>query len=183
MACILLWSSAVRVHDSQAYRKMDVTRERISRILKLREIFLSIQTMVRRSSCGPIACWMLARTSTYFLKASWQTLCTWSLWQSQASVLLFWSLCWCHWRCLSSAWSSRNWSPFRSLWRLCRNARLILPKLAYRRQGNILIKPMKNSRQTPCLGHFVLENTTTTLKQPFLRYKQKRFQRRIVVGV
>ena len=25
MACILLWSSAVRVHDSQAYRKMDVT--------------------------------------------------------------------------------------------------------------------------------------------------------------
>ena len=35
MACILLWSSAVRVHDSQAYRKMDVTRERISHILEL----------------------------------------------------------------------------------------------------------------------------------------------------
>ena len=44
MSCILLWSSAVRVHDSQAYRKMDVTRERISRILELREILLSIQT-------------------------------------------------------------------------------------------------------------------------------------------
>ena len=44
MACILLWSSAVRVHDSQAYRKMDVTRERIRRILELREILLSIQT-------------------------------------------------------------------------------------------------------------------------------------------
>ena len=44
MACILLWSSAVRVHDSQAYRKMDVTRERISRVLELREILLSIQT-------------------------------------------------------------------------------------------------------------------------------------------
>ena len=44
MAHILLWSSAVRVHDSQAYRKMDVTRERISRILELREIFLPIQT-------------------------------------------------------------------------------------------------------------------------------------------
>ena len=43
MACILLWSSAVRVHDSQAYRKMDVTRERIS-LLELREILLSIQT-------------------------------------------------------------------------------------------------------------------------------------------
>ena len=44
MACILLWSSALRVHDSQAYRKMEVTRERISHILELREILLSIQT-------------------------------------------------------------------------------------------------------------------------------------------
>ena len=44
MACILLWSSAVRVHDSQAYRKMNATRERISRILELRKILLSIQT-------------------------------------------------------------------------------------------------------------------------------------------
>ena len=44
MACILLWNSAVRVHDSQAYRKMGVTRDRISRILELREILLSIQT-------------------------------------------------------------------------------------------------------------------------------------------
>ena len=43
MACILLWSSAVKVHDSQAYRKMDVTRERITRILELREILLSIR--------------------------------------------------------------------------------------------------------------------------------------------
>ena len=32
------------VHYSQAYRKMDVTRERISRIFELREILLSIQT-------------------------------------------------------------------------------------------------------------------------------------------
>ena len=30
MASILLWSSAVRVHDSQSYRKMDVTREPVS---------------------------------------------------------------------------------------------------------------------------------------------------------
>ena len=34
----------MRVHDSQAYRKMDVTRERISRILELREMLLSFQT-------------------------------------------------------------------------------------------------------------------------------------------
>ena len=44
VACILLCSSAVRVHDSQAYRKMNVTRERISRILELTEMLLSFQT-------------------------------------------------------------------------------------------------------------------------------------------
>ena len=33
----------MRVHDSQAYRKMEVTREHISCILELREILLSIQ--------------------------------------------------------------------------------------------------------------------------------------------
>ena len=43
MACILLLSSAVRVPDSHAYRKMDVTREHISHILELREILLSFQ--------------------------------------------------------------------------------------------------------------------------------------------
>ena len=34
----------MRVHDSQAYRTMDVTRERISRISELRERLLSFQT-------------------------------------------------------------------------------------------------------------------------------------------
>ena len=33
----------MRVHDSQVYRKMDMTREHISHILELREIPLSIQ--------------------------------------------------------------------------------------------------------------------------------------------
>ena len=44
MAFIFLWSSAVRVHDSQAYRRIDVTRERIGFILELKEILLSFQT-------------------------------------------------------------------------------------------------------------------------------------------
>ena len=44
MARILLLSSVVRVHESQAYRKMDVKRERISRILELRKILLSFKT-------------------------------------------------------------------------------------------------------------------------------------------
>ena len=34
----------MRVHDSQTYRKMDVTRERISHVLELREILLSFKT-------------------------------------------------------------------------------------------------------------------------------------------
>ena len=34
----------MRVHDSQAYRKMDVTRKRIRRVLELREVLLSFQT-------------------------------------------------------------------------------------------------------------------------------------------
>ena len=35
----------MRVHDSQEHRKMDVTRERISRLLELGEILLSFQTV------------------------------------------------------------------------------------------------------------------------------------------
>ena len=44
MACILLWNTAVRVKDSQAYSKMDVTGERIRRVMKLRETLLSFHT-------------------------------------------------------------------------------------------------------------------------------------------
>ena len=44
MTIPLQFASLLRVHDSRAYGKMDVTRERISRILELREIFLPIQT-------------------------------------------------------------------------------------------------------------------------------------------
>ena len=40
MACILFSVSAVNVQDSQAYRNMDMTRERISLILELSAIFL-----------------------------------------------------------------------------------------------------------------------------------------------
>ena len=44
MARILLWSSAVRVHDSQANRKMAATREHISHTLELRDMLLLFQT-------------------------------------------------------------------------------------------------------------------------------------------
>ena len=161
MACILLWSSAVRVHDSQTYTKMDMTRKCISRsylgaerntlvnpnwfqpcqccsvlswrvsqawnphqlllspgiwslwLAKSRPVYslmlsfhlffcllclfppfavpckivsarhderetwpyhcsLRLFMIVRRSSCGPVACWILARTSS---------LVTWSLYE------------------------------------------------------------------------------------------------------
>ena len=62
MACILLWSSVVRVHDSQAYRKMDVTRERISRILQLKEILLSLQTGFNLVNAA-VVCTTLENTS------------------------------------------------------------------------------------------------------------------------
>ena len=59
MACIL-WSSAVRVHDSQGYRKMGVTRERISCILELREILLSFPTGFNLVSAA-VVCAILER--------------------------------------------------------------------------------------------------------------------------
>ena len=58
MACILLWSSTVRVHGSQAYWKMDVTRKRTSRILELREILLSFQTGFNLVN-APVVCAIL----------------------------------------------------------------------------------------------------------------------------
>ena len=41
---VFFFGALLRVHDSQAYRKMDVTRERISCILELREMLMSFQT-------------------------------------------------------------------------------------------------------------------------------------------
>ena len=50
------------VHDSQAYRKMDVTRERISRILELREILLSFKTVFHLVN-APVVCAILKSIS------------------------------------------------------------------------------------------------------------------------
>ena len=52
MACILLCSSAGRVRDSQAYRKMDVTRKRISRILIRRSISCTCGEVTKGVSPG-----------------------------------------------------------------------------------------------------------------------------------
>ena len=47
-ACVLFFVSAIKVHDSQAYRNMDVTAARISFIFGTRDIFLSRQIIL----CG-----------------------------------------------------------------------------------------------------------------------------------
>ena len=53
----------MRVHDSQKYRKMDVTREHISRILELREILLSFQTGFNLFNAA-VVCAILERISS-----------------------------------------------------------------------------------------------------------------------
>ena len=42
-ACVLFSNSAVKFHDSQAYRKMEMTRERISFTFDPRDMLLSLQ--------------------------------------------------------------------------------------------------------------------------------------------
>ena len=52
----------MRVHDSQAYGEMDVTRELISRILELTAILLSFQTGFSLVNAA-VACAILERIS------------------------------------------------------------------------------------------------------------------------
>ena len=47
----------MRVHDSQAYRKMDVTRECIGRILELKEILLSFPNSFQPCQCCCCLCY------------------------------------------------------------------------------------------------------------------------------
>ena len=60
MACILFSVSAVNVQDSQAYRTMDMTRERISLIFELSAIFPSFQMVLSLASAA-VAWAILAR--------------------------------------------------------------------------------------------------------------------------
>ena len=124
MACILLWSSAVRVHDSQAYRKMNVTRERFSCILELSKILPSFRTGFNLVNAA-VVCAVLESISglqpssvitepRYLKLVTVSSFCPFTL----ISVLMP--------LVLSSAWSSRHWFPCHRLWRLCRDAQLIL---------------------------------------------------------
>ena len=122
---ILLWSSVARIHDSQAYKKMDVTREHISHILVLREILLSFQTGFNLVSAAAICAFLESIsglepssviTEPWYLKlVTVSSFCPFTL----ISVLM--PLC-----CLSLTWSSQHWSPCCTLCRLCQDTQLIL---------------------------------------------------------
>ena len=127
MACILLWSTAVRIHDSQAYRKVDVTRERISCILELREVLLSFQAGFNLANAA-VVCAILEsilglEPSSVTAKPRYLKLRTVSSFCPSILISVLMPLV------LSSAWSSQHWSPCCRLWRLCQDAQLVLPIL------------------------------------------------------
>ena len=62
MACILFCRSAERAHVSEAYRKMDMARERISLIFELTVMFLSFHKGFNLVSSA-VACAIMASTS------------------------------------------------------------------------------------------------------------------------
>ena len=130
MACILLWSSAVRsmIHKHRARSMWQRSAPVVSWSWKKYSCHSKLVSTLSMLLLSVLS-WRASRAwNPHQLYLSPDT---WSLWQSKASVHLLWSLCWCHWCCLSSAWSSRHWSPCRRLWRLCHliYAHLTLPVL------------------------------------------------------
>ena len=94
----------MRVHDSQAYRKMDVTRERISHILELRKMLLSFQTCFNLVNAA-VVCAILEsilglEPSSEKTEPGYLKLVTVSSFSPFTLVSLLMPLC-----CLSSAWS------------------------------------------------------------------------------
>ena len=114
-----LSSSAVKVHESQAYRTKEMTRERISFTFDPKDMLLSLKvgfSFVRAA----MACTILERTSG--LEPSSET--TAPRYLKLVTVpnfcpFTFISLSGCHWHCLSSVWSSPHWYPSYTLCRFC----------------------------------------------------------------
>ena len=118
----------MRVHDSQAYIKMDVTSKHISHTLELREILLSIQTGFSLVNAA-VVCAILEsisglEPSSVITEPRYLKLVTFSSFCPFILISVLMPLV-----CLSSAWSSWHLSPCHRLWRLCRDAQLILPLL------------------------------------------------------
>ena len=100
-ACVLFSSSAAKVHDSQAYRNMDMTRKRISFTFDPRDMLLSLHIGLRFVR-AVVACAIRERTSgfepssetiaTMYLKLvtvrSYSPLTVISLWMSLALLII-----------------------------------------------------------------------------------------------
>ena len=69
MACILLRSCAVRLHDSQAYRKMDVTREGISRMEVTQSMYLDTITSICTLT-NVISVYVFSKSVVYYMRLS-----------------------------------------------------------------------------------------------------------------
>ena len=125
MACILFWNTAVRVHDWQACTTMDVIRERISRILELREKLLSFQTGFNLVNAA-VVCVILDSISGLepssviieprcLKRVTVSSFYPFTLITVLMPLVLF---------VISLVFSAL---PCRRLWRCCRDAQLILP--------------------------------------------------------
>ena len=120
---------AVRVHDSQAYRKMDVTREHISCILELREYsLLSLQTGFNLVNAA-VVCAILEsilglEPSSVITEPRYLKLVTVSIFCPFTLISVFMPLVF-----FVISLVSRYWSPCHRLWRLCLDVQLILPVL------------------------------------------------------
>ena len=110
LASVLFFNSASTVHDLQAYRNMEMTRERISFTFDSRDMLLSLQmgfSFVRAA----VACAILERISGF--GAIIRNNCSKVLEACYSTQLLPFYLyhSGSHWRCLSPVWSSQHCSP------------------------------------------------------------------------
>ena len=102
----LLWGSMIHKHTGRWMWQGSA----------LREILLSFQTGFNLVSAA-VVCAIL-ETISGLEPSSVITEPRYLKLMTVSRFCLLWSLCWCHWCCLSSAWSSRHWSSCRRLWRL-----------------------------------------------------------------
>ena len=149
MACILLWSSAVRVHDSKAYRKMDVTRERISRIFELREILLSIQAGFSLVNAA-VVCAILESISWLEPSSDKTEPSCLKLEDCLKLLSFYFELLAIPLVLFVMSLSYRLWSPCRRLWRLCRDAQLILPVLLPLLLSHLMIYVICKAKISDC---------------------------------
>ena len=100
IASIFWCSSAVRVHISHAQRKMEMTRERISRMSELMVMLLSVR--MGFSFVNAAVVWaLLAGTSGFELSSEIMKPRCWNFW---TACKLFGSWSWCQWQCYWYCW-------------------------------------------------------------------------------